>query len=271
MEIDVRAVLEDERYVVPPVPEDAPPRTLGWLRANVSRFSNGPAHAERRALAEREIARLDPRALRDAARSEAARILAAAGDEPVDAMALLARRVPVGVLCDELLGARPIADILAIAAAYHPGATEEQTARADAAVARLLTDDDLAAANRIGVIVQACDATAGLIGNALASPVRHAADEAIEATLRDDPPVRNTRRQRDGETVVLDLAAANLTFGHGLRPCPGKEHARQLAAGVLEAVQAEWRPIDQDIEYEPLDNLRIPARLLIDKQPLSLG
>jgi hypothetical protein len=272
MEIDARAVLEDDRYVVPPVPRDAPPRTLGWLRANVSRFTNGAAHAERRALAEREIGRLDPGALREAARGEAARLLAAADTQPVDVMALLARRVPVGVLCDALLGERPIDDIIAIAAAYHPSASEEQISRADAAVARLTADeDDLVAANRVGVIVQACDATAGLIGNALTRPGRRTADEAVEATLRDDPPVRNTRRMRDDETVVVDLAAANATFGHGLRPCPGKEHACQLAAGVIEAVQAEWRPIEQDIEYEPLGNLRIPARLLIDKQPLSLA
>jgi cytochrome P450 len=75
-------------------------------------------------------------------------------------------------------------------------------------------------------------------------------DELLAATLRDDPPVRATRRVAaepahigsaavaEGTLLLLDLAAGgdeHLPFGSGLRPCPGREHALALAAGVLDA------------------------------------
>ena len=91
--------------------------------------------------------------------------------------------------------------------------------------------------------------------------------DLVAETLRFDPPARRTRRVAStgatlagalipsGTEVVLDLAAANrdpavftdpdrflpgrpdahhLAFGHGLRPCPGSDHATALACGVLD-------------------------------------
>jgi cytochrome P450 len=285
----VCATLGDPRYAVPEPPAGTATGTLAWLRANVCRFANGDRHARLRALAQADVDRLDPRALRAGARAEASRALAGAGD-PVDVMALLARLVPVGALCDALDVPRgAVADVIVVAAAYQPGASEGAQAAADAAVGRLLGLLALpseAAAARIGVLVQACDATAGLIGNALRCALHAASydavDDLISETLRFDPPVRSTRRVDAGETVVLDLAAANrdpavfadpdrfdpsrgetphMTFGHGLRPCPGAAHARALAAGVIEAVLDGRRPAAGDVDYEPSANLRVLARL----------
>jgi len=67
-------------------------------------------------------------------------------------------------------------------------------------------DTDSIIANRIGFLSQAYEATAGLIGNTLLALAAHAEarsaviahpgylDNAIQETLRYDPPVQNTRR-----------------------------------------------------------------------------
>ncbi|MFE2428598.1 cytochrome P450 [Streptomyces sp. NPDC059373] len=135
------------------------------------------------------------------------------------------------------------------------------------------------AANRIGLLLQACDATAGLVDR-----TRRAADgrpatlptEALLAeTLRHGPPVPALRRVAvrdtrlagteiaEGDVVVLDVAVANrdpevfadagtfdpersgpppLTFGSRPRLCPGREHALALAAGILDRAATNRTP-----------------------------
>jgi cytochrome P450 len=148
---------------------------------------------------------------------------------------------------------------------------------------------------RIALMVQGCDATAGLIGLTLlrlSGDQAGAADEAthtlLEAALRHDPVVRASRRVaresaavggaqvQPGDAVLCDVEAANLdpgayrppglerpslTFGAGLRPCPGPAQALALAAGVVDAVRegATLLP-GQHADYEP-GPLRIPRRL----------
>ncbi len=139
-------------------------------------------------------------------------------------------------------------------------------------------------AARIGLLLQACDATAGLIGNALdrwasppaerasavgpagtgwsAEPVPAAVvDALVGRTLSENPPVRRARRlNAAGELVLVDITAA--PFGTGCRPCPGAEHARALAAGVLDALLpacAAIRPPD----YPDSAALRIPSELFV--------
>ncbi len=272
---DVCSILADPGYVVPPAEPDGSAGTLAWLRASVSRFCSGADHDRRRRLVEEELDRIDATALRRDARERALAELGRAGAGPFDVMARVARPVPVAVLASALGAGGDLpavtASVVAVAAAYHPGPSAEGQVDADAAVERLVRllgpGPAEAVANRIGLLVQACDATARLIVGTLrlalvlppACAGRWPVDALVDETLRFDPPARGTRRQAlPGEQLVLlDLAAANrdpavfddphrfdpgrqpgghLAFGHGLRPCPGAAHAVALACGVVEAV-----------------------------------
>jgi cytochrome P450 len=173
---DIRAVLADPRFTVAPPGPGGPPGTVSWLRASVSRFANGAEHRGRRALVETELGRLDPGSLRASARELALDQLARCGrpGDRVDVMSLLARRVPVTALAARLGLADPLraaAAVTAVAASYFPGSDARREQQADAETAWLVTalgparlDTTVA---RIAVMVQACDATAGLIGTAL--------------------------------------------------------------------------------------------------------
>jgi hypothetical protein len=103
-----------------------------------------------------------------------------------------------------------------------PGANE--------AVARLIEacggthDEDTAA--RIGVLVQAFAATAELVRTA--AERGGDGEDSVRAVLRDDPPVRFTRRGG----ALVDLASAGLPFGAGPHACPGREHAIALAIAL---------------------------------------
>ena len=199
-----------------PVPDPGPPGPFGtmpWLRATVSRFANGETHARRRARVVALLADLDPAELREAARARAReRKVMRAMDDEVDVRAY----VPVAVLASAL-GVRDVdaavAAALVVAAAYHPHTSHPG---ADDALARLLAllpegDAEVVAA-RVAILVQACEATAGLVRG-------------------DDLPVPATRRVGpDGRTVLVDLAGR--PFGAGARRCPGEAHPLALVEGV---------------------------------------
>jgi cytochrome P450 len=303
---DVAAVLADPSFLVPA----AEPAETGirWLRAAVSRFTNGVDHARRRAQVEALLTALDAGRLRAEATAMTNAVLDRAADGTVDVMGALARHVPIAVLADALaIQADPptLVDAVTTAAtAYPPGATPDAEPQADDAVNQLVellggsTDTTVA---RLTLLVQACDATAGLIGNsvsiALHLPERSDVDGILTETLRYRPPVRGTRRVataektidgtriEPGDTVQLDFDAANrdpdvfetpdrfdptrsdsrhLTFGHGFRSCPGTDPALALAAGVVGPVLERCTPCfaESDVEYER-SPLRVPGSLAV--------
>jgi cytochrome P450 len=281
---EVRAILADPAYVVPPAPAvpDTEFGTLAWLRSLVARFCDGARHDRRRALVERDLAEIDPDRLRVAAaeRTERELELQPRGEQ-FDAM-VLARQVPLAVLATELgltgNAVRRAVEAVITAAAGYPDpeaawlgtdASIKQLAEAIGAAGDLGPQDAELLANRIGLLLQACEATAGLIGNALItafvvgdSESVPAADELVAETISIDPPVLRTRRLRpDGQAITLDLSGC--TFGAGRRPCPGADQATALAAGVLDAILPACELADQPISYLPSPNLRIPAQLLI--------
>jgi cytochrome P450 len=306
---DIRAVLADPRFTVPPPGPGGPPGTVSWLRAAVSRFANGAEHRGRRALVEAELGRLDPGALRATAHKLALDQLAGSGrpGDRVDVMSLLARHVPVASLAERLGLADPLraaAAVTAVAASYFPGSDARREQRADRETAWLVAALEPATLDltvaRIAIMVQACDATAGLIGTALhllqdrpaaaGPPAAGPTDALLAETLRHRPPASKIRRVASasadvggqhvgvGERVVCDIDAAGrepqgashgigqaappgLAFGAGLRPCPGPAQALALAAGVIDVVRA--RCVLQPgtpVTYEAAPT-RVPERL----------
>jgi len=207
---DARAVLTGRAFEVPPVPEA--PAGIGWLRATVARFSSGHVHRRRRALA---VAILDG--------IPADRLHVDHGVHPVASLAL-------AMGCTEPV----VALVRDVAQAYQPGTGDET--RAGAAVERLVAifggvhDEPTAA--RIGVLVQACEATA-----ALRERARYT---AVDEVLREDPPVPATKRRALARTVVGEVVveagevvrvplSGDLAFGAGRHRCPGEAQARALA------------------------------------------
>ncbi|MDF0605698.1 hypothetical protein HZU77_008545 [Neisseriaceae bacterium TC5R-5] len=115
---------------------------------------------------------------------------------------------------------------------------------------------NLLIANAIGLLFQACEATAGLIGQALLhaqrTPGPHSGKTLVSTILREAPPIQNTRRFaaqdaqlsacpiRAGETVLLVLAAKceqntqNFAFGYGVHTCPGESWARAMASAGID-------------------------------------
>lgn len=261
---EVTAVLTDTRFDVLAAPAGS--HGLAWLRGAVSRFSRGNVHARRRALAVAALATVAPAQLRAAARS----LAADPSGEPRD--------VPVSVLATALGADRPVAaEVAAITPGYFGGEFHVGQSAVDNAVLRLIDAFGGAAteptAARIGLLVQAHDATGRLVSNVLATGLAGSTDLAgvLVESLRHDPPVPVLRREclthherpgigpvAPGQAAILDLAAANrdpivfadpdrfdphrpeqdqlLTFGAGPRACPGRDHALALATGTVEGV-----------------------------------
>ncbi|SIR70887.1 Cytochrome P450 [Micromonospora avicenniae] len=223
---DVRAALAAPACHVPAARPGAP-YTLDWFRGLVSRFSAPQDHPARRAAGLAALAPLDP----DELRAEAARRTADALDRAggrLDVASALARRVPVGVLAGRLGladAATAVDAVATIAAAYQAGADAAAAWRADGAVTVLVAlappAPPEALANRLGLLVQACDATAGLIGAGARHLLPPAADlppaagevtgfgrpagdteELLHEVLRLDPPVRGTRRTTTGAVHI---------------------------------------------------------------------
>jgi cytochrome P450 len=164
----------------------------------------------------------------------------------------------------------------------------------DVVVARitLLAQGCDATAGLIGTALHLLqDAAADVTADVTAWPT----DALLGETARYSPPVRASRRVaataaeigggqvRAGDVVVCDIEAASrdrgvydrpdlfdparraapsLTFGFGIRPCPGAAQALALAAGVVDAVRERcgFRP-GTPVAYEPSAALRIPERL----------
>jgi cytochrome P450 len=292
---DVAAVLQDPRAAVGFVPD--PDRSVGALQARMARFTDGPAHAARRAAAVRLLAAIDPDGLRRDAAAATRESLAAHRDPAdLDVMTGLARRIPVAVLARALGAADPGAAVDAtadLAAAVAPTLGSTPPASADTAVATLTgllagAGEDVPVA-AISLLFQAFDATAALIGNAaarLGAGAPAGADALLADTLRLDGPVQLTTRLGTaaiplggrtvpaGVRIVVVLAAAAtdpsvaddpaVGFGRGPHACPGAEHAVALAAGVLDALIARGaRARPGPITYEPRLNLRVPRRLAV--------
>lgn len=230
---DVRAALADPA-LVPELPAtDGGPdgasagASVAWLRATVARFSSGEPHRRRRALVAAELARLEPAAL-----------WRAAATGPKGELRVRVVRALAEALGMPEPGA--VAEAVTVVAEAYFGGTDPA---ADEAVARLMarlapTGADEAAleavANRIGLLVQACDATATLVEScAGAALVESAADSDVPpaagaapvraATGRDAPPAA-------GATPTDAATSPDVPLARVLREDPPVRTMRRIAA-----------------------------------------
>jgi cytochrome P450 len=235
-------------------------------------MNDGAFHARHRPAVAASASRWDDAAV-GAATAAATRDLAARMDGngflaalPVQAMARLLG-VPVAQL-DAAVGA--VQDFVRGIAT---GATPAEVDRADAAARLLLAQGEaqglepVAAANRIALMQQSLDATAGLIGNAILGRT------GVRETLAADPPIHNTRRfaaadlelggQRiaSGAALVVLLVGDGLGFGDGAHACPGERIALGIAQAAVTTLGSlgALAPFARHTGYRPLPNARIPA------------
>lgn len=265
-----------------PVPRALRGRPAGEVFACLVRMNDGAFHAAHRPQVERAVRVFEPAAVAHAAETAAADLF-----DRVEANAWISG-VPVQAMARLL--AVPRAGLDATVAAVHAftqgiaaGADDAAIARADEAVGLLLAQgataglDPVRAANRIALMQQSLDATAGWIGNAL---VRLQAEGGMPdaafmgRVAREDPAVHNTRRFASadlalaghtvhaGDGVLLLLGAAQLGFGAGAHACPGERIAGDIARAAVAFVHADpgrMRRFARITGYRPLPNARIPV------------
>lgn len=284
-----REALREPRLRVRP-PAEPVPRALaasltGEVFAQLVRMNDGAFHARHRPAVAARAARWEAaqveaaaeRAVRDLAPRFGADALLAA--LPVQAMARL-----LGVAPDALDAT--VEAVQAFVGALGAAPDAETIRRSDDAVRSLMAQgeaqglDSVAAANRIALMQQALDATAGLIGNAIAAwqrePALLAGTAFVEAVAARDPAVHNTRRFAAadlllageriaaGQGLVLLLVGEGDApgFGAGPHACPGERIALHLAAAALRSLQqsgALARGFGPVRGWRPLPNARIPV------------
>jgi cytochrome P450 len=259
----VTAVLSSELCRVRPPAEPVPRALLGSPAGEIFghfiRMNDGPGHCPFRGALSTALDALDPARVAEPSRRWA-RALAGKSETADFAFRLS------GMAIGSLLGVpeedldRTVVWNRRFVAAATPGCTPEALEQGKEAAGHLLGlfrsllgsstdgllatlaaaarqvgrgDETVIAANGIGLLFQAYDATAGLIGNTLIALAagrdlreRASADSSLLAqvvleTLRFDPPVQNTRRfvaragivagepMREGEAILAVLAAAN--------------------------------------------------------------
>lgn len=266
-----------------PVPRGLLGTSVGEVFALLVRMNDGTFHAEHRPGVEASTARIDADAVAQAAEAAARDLLPRR-----EANALLSA-IPVQAMA-RLLGVpegerdRTVARVHDFVQGIAAGASPETIARADEAARALMEQGEreglprVRAANRIALMQQALDATAGLLGNAIAAALAAGDDEEDAHTLvarvaRTDPAIHNTRRfaatdlelggvriaAGDGLVLVLVPAAP---FGAGAHACPGERIALRIAATALQALR-HAAPLRQTFGrvrgYRPLPNARIPV------------
>lgn len=285
--------------VVPgPVRGDRSSAPTLWLKAQMARFSDGAAHGERRS-AVIEVLQSMPLApmlhhTRDETDARVAELIEiergtrssdtpygewlSSGSITLDVMPYFARRRPVTslvqVLLPELDDVDPVVDDVAqLVGALAPGLGPSDAG--DEATRRLLDrfGQDSVGIATISILFQTHDATAALIGQALAidEPGCSAGDRVWWA-VHHCAPVRSTVRfaadatgaaaQPEPIHVDLDLPGPTpLTFGAGDHQCPGRTLATLLAEAIITPLVARnWHP--RAVEPEPRPNLNLPARVV---------
>lgn len=259
-----------------PVPPALQGTAAGTVFAALVRMRDGVAHCPLKSALRTALESLPPSQVAATAARLANQL---AADRPLQPAALtrFCYALPVCVIAD-FIGLPPehrpvlVDEVLALVRCIAPGGTPGQltagSRAAETLLARVeratpgplwraldaaceqegLTDKSLVPLNLIGLLFQACEGTAGLIGQSLLAEGAPAA--RVAQVLRETPPIQNTRRVAQADTdlggcplakggqvlVVLGApdAAGALAFGAGPHACPG----RQWAVAIAEAAVA---------------------------------
>ena len=313
----VQAVLEHPACRVRPpglaVPQNLAGTPCGAIFAELVRMNDGERHAVpkqvlARALAQVDLARLQRQVAHlagDRVPPSAAQLNEAIFQLPLFAMAQLLGFAPAQwpalaawtrdfVAClsplsngEQLAGAQEAADSLLQGFGH---LLREGNARPGSLLASIATETDAMGsgllANLVGLLSQTCDATAGLLGNAIVAlhaqpellPQLCASPERWPAMLREvsrhDPSIHNTRRYTAqdvefdgvhvpaGQMIVVVLASAGhakLGFGHGRHLCPGQSIAHAIAMACLQAWADGLEDMALAWRYQASLNARIPV------------
>ncbi|MBW3502022.1 cytochrome P450 [Janthinobacterium sp. NKUCC08_JDC] len=313
----VRVVLEHPACRVRPpglvVPQNLAGTPCGTIFAELVRMNDGERHAVpkqalARALAQVDLARLQRQVAHlagDRVPASAAQLNEAIFQLPLFAMAQLLGFAPAQwpalaawtrdfVAClsplsngEQLAGAQEAADSLLQGFGH---LLREGNARPGSLLASIATETDAMGsgllANLVGLLSQTCDATAGLLGNAIVAlhaqpellPQLCASPERWPAMLREvsrhDPSIHNTRRYTAqdvefdgvhvpaGQMIVVVLASAGhakLGFGHGRHLCPGQSIAHAIAMACLQAWADGLEDMALAWRYQASLNARIPV------------
>ncbi|KAB8042982.1 cytochrome P450 family protein [Janthinobacterium aquaticum] len=139
---------------------------------------------------------------------------------------------------------------------------------------------ELAPANILGLLSQTCEATAGLLGNAVLALIKAGSREAappagwaamVAEVAKHDPAIHNTRRYAacafdlegaaiaEGQMILVLLASAGMPYGHGVHLCPGQALAHTIVAATLEQWQPALSRLALAWRYRPSPNARIPV------------
>ena len=313
----VRAVLEHPACRVRPpgagVPHNLAGTPCGAIFAKLVRMNEGERHAVpkqvlARALGQVDLARLQERVLQIAGNrvpGSAAQLNEAIFELPLFAMAevlgftpaqwpALAAWTRAFVAClSPLSNAGQLADAQVAADALLQSFSRllrQGDVRPGSVLATIVAEADAMGdgvlANLVGLLSQTCDATAGLLGNAIValraqpelSTRLRAAPGLWPAMLgevsRHDPAIHNTRRYTAdavtidgvnvpaGRMIVVVLASASdagFGFGHGRHVCPGQAIAQTIATACLQAWAGGLEGLPLAWNYLPSLNARIPV------------
>lgn len=282
----VREALAHPDCRVRPVHEPVPAAlagAAGSLFGALVRMNDGIRHAAPKAVLQRALAGLAPALVAGRAGTIAAGMAAGIGDAAT--LNAFVAGVPVRTVAGLLgfadgqlpevaarvtqyvAGLSPLASAGDIAAAHDAaqaltGALRELVHAAPqrgllADIAREPWPDEQALlANLAGLLTQACEATAGLLGNCIVARLRGAtANPAalVPLVAASDPAIHNTRRFTAGavalggirvpagQAILLVLAGA-AGFGHGRHGCPGQALAQAIVATALQALPTPFSP-----------------------------
>jgi cytochrome P450 len=258
-----------------PVPAVLQETAAGTVFAALVRMRDGTAHTRLKAALSAALESIPAEAVAATAQRLAGQL---AADLPLPPAALtrFCYALPICVIAD-YIGLPPeswpplVDEVLALVRCIAPGGTPEQLAAGSLAAETLLarverstpgplwqalataceregiTDRSLVPLNLIGLLFQACEGTAGLIGQSLWAAGTPAA--RVAQVLQETPPIQNTRRVAQAATqlggcplakgdqvlVVLGVpdAAGALAFGAGAHACPGSRWAIAIAEAAV--------------------------------------